>query len=150
MIRDKRITTWVLVISAVLIWGTIIYKAIRRNPDSKVNSEIIISPSVKSMKEKFTYKLLLNYPDPFFWVSEVNKKSQTSTIAKKVAPINWPNLKYNGCVSNKEEVRVHITCEESSLILKPGEAFAENCVVKRICSDSLLIVKGNEKKWYKK
>ncbi len=150
MIRDKRVTTWVLVISVALIWGTIIYKAIRRNPDPKVNSKIIISPLTKNMKEKFAYKLLLNYPDPFFRISEVNDKSQANTIAKKAVPINWPNLKYNGCISNKEDVRVHITYEESSFILKPGEAFAENCVVKKICSDSVLIVKGNEKKWYKK
>lgn len=151
MIRDKRITTWVLAISVVLIWGTIIFKAFRRDSDAKVSAGTMIVHSGKSAKEKFVYKLLLDYPDPFLGANDEHlKKNQNGAVARKAIPVNWPNLKYNGCVSNKEVVRVHITYNESSLIVKPGEVFAQNCVVKTVNPDSVLIVKENEKKWYKK
>jgi hypothetical protein len=150
MMKEKRLTIWFLIVAVVLIWGTIIYKVISRNPDTIANSGTQILRSEKSVKGKFVYTLLLNYPDPFFRNNVSPPKKGDGVIQRKVIPVSWPNLRYNGRIASKEDVRIHITCGESSLIVKTGEIFTDNCMVKMICPDSILIAKGNEKKWYKK
>jgi len=150
MIKDKRFTTWFLVLTVVVIWGTIIYKALRRNPETKQDREISFVQPQKSVNAKYKYALQINYPDPFTRKDESLSKKDKNADIKKAPPVIWPNMKYNGRISTNADVRAHITCEGSSFIIKPGEIFAENCVVKTICNDSVLIAKANEKKWYKK
>lgn len=150
MIKDKKYTIWFLVLSVALIWGTIIYKAIKRNPETRQVNELLIDQPQKSVREKYKYTLLLDYPDPFSRQDEVIVKKEYSAVSKKIKPTNWPNLKYNGRISTKVDVRAHFSFEKSSLIIKPGEIFADDCVVKTIYADSVLIVKAHEKKWYKK
>ena len=86
MMKDKRVTIWFLVISVILIWGTIIYKATRRNPDTQVKSEVMLRHTGKRVKDKFEYTLLSNYPDPFFRTTEVPRKNENLAIAKKATP----------------------------------------------------------------
>ena len=148
--KDKRITTWFLILTVVVIWGTIIYKALRRNTETKQDREISIVLPQKNVNAKYKYALQLNYPDPFTRKDENLSKKEKQVDTKKLSPVIWPNMKYNGRISTNAVVRAHISCEGSSFILKPGEMFAENCVVKTICNDSVLIAKANEKKWYKK
>ena len=150
--KNKKITTCFLALAVLLIWGIIIYKVVMHGSEKTPVIEVKSGTSDKLAAKEFEYKLLLDYPDPFFPQRKYHEESQKSNNpgAIQTVTINWPNLKYYGCISSEEQIRALVAVEGKSLILKPMNVLAGQFVLKQIMNDSILIVAGNEKKWFKK
>lgn len=150
--KNKKITTCLLVLAVLLIWGIIIYKVVMRGSEKTPVTELKSGTNDKLSTKEFKYRLLLDYPDPFFPQREYHKESQKSDNpgAIQTVTINWPNLKYYGCISSEGQIRALVGVEGKSQILKPQDILAGQFVLKQIMNDSILIAAGNEKKWFKK
>ncbi len=150
--KNKKITTCFLVLAVLLIWGIIIYKVVTRGSEKTPVTEVKSVTKDKLPVKEFEYKLLLNYPDPFFPQKEYHKESQKSDNpgAIQTVTINWPNLKYYGCILSGGQIRALIGVEGKSQIVKPQDVLAGQFVLRQIMNDSILITSGNEKKWFKK
>jgi hypothetical protein len=150
--KNKKITIRVLAMAVLLIWGVIIYQVF--TPGSEKTPVTRLGPVAdrKTDAGDFEYRLLLSYPDPFFPQRKYHTPSSKPENMQAIQPVgvNWPALKYYGCVKKGEEIRAMVTIGGKSLILKPGNPVADQFILNQITSDSLLISSGNETKWFKK
>lgn len=150
--RNKKITIRVLAVAVLLIWGVIIYQVFTAGSEKTPAIRLKPAAEGKTAADDFEYRLLLSYPDPFFPQRTYHAQSSKPKNTHAIRPVgvNWPDLKYYGCVKKGEEIRAMVTIGGKSLILKPGNPVADQFKLSQITSDSLLISSGNETKWFKK
>lgn len=129
----NRLLKYFLLTCVLIVWGIVIYKIIVFNADPEQNTSIPFETIGKSadVKKSDTFKIYANYPDPFLRNNITRsikknsvktghsiKKSNSSSLEKIV----WPNIIYNGFVSNnvgkKTSVLLHI--DGKSFSMKKG------------------------------
>ena len=150
--KNKKITTVFLIIAVTLVWGTIIYKVLKRDTEQTGLKNTGPVKKEEKVQNRSGYHLLLNYADPFSLEKEPVYTTQGEGPATAPLPekTNWPGIKYNGMVSSVMGIKASITVEGKSLILESGAIFNNLFSVAKIDNDSILIVQENEKKWFKK
>ena len=149
--KSNKTTIIFLIVAVAGIWGTIIYKIIDKDPTGEyaVSDYQVMKKEQKSSREN--YSLLLDYGDPFFPSRKIVKEKTSKTKKprkKQKATIKWPAIKYNGCLTSKENIRGHFTYNGKSMILKPGDSIDTHSVLKEIYNDSVLISYNHEQKWF--
>ncbi len=150
--KNKKITTVFLIIAVILVWGTIIYKILKRDTGQTGKGNAGPMKKEEPVQNRTGYHLLLDYADPFSLEREPAHSSSEEGPATGPLPEKavWPGIKYNGMVSSVMGIKASITVEGKSLILKTGDNFDNLFSVAKIDNDSILIIKENEKKWFKK
>lgn len=154
--KNKK-TSWILLPAVLLIWGIIgwkIYAATRDNPSADVlpRSTAEVAPEKSDVPD--TYRLLLDYPDPFLATSKpvATKPSGTNPHIPKpkistepVAAAVWPEIRYAGLVKSPKDGKVvgFLTIDGTSHFVKSGDAIG-SVSVKTIWKDSALVGFGKE------
>ena len=121
--KNKPIT-YLLIVSVAAVWGIIFYRMFSgtgneemdRRPTVRLGS---VNESLDDYKFKDTFKLALNYRDPFLGnllnkieTAPVENIAENSSAVAFIRPkpikpqINWEMIKYNGCIINPLGKRV--------------------------------------------
>jgi hypothetical protein len=116
--------TYLLIVSVAAVWGIIFYRMFSASGNEEMDIQPtvrlgLVNESLDDYKFKDTFKLALNYRDPFLGkvleVIETTPKEHTTTNSPSVAfinpkplkpQINWELIKYNGCIINPLGKRV--------------------------------------------
>ena len=149
--KNKNLT-YLLICAVVVVWGIILYRVIFNNSDD--DYQLKAQPVAKKNEpydqfelKRDTFRLALNYRDPFTGVVETPPKS-VETIAKPTnfvpppfrPPINWGVIKYRGYVINPQTKKVvsilEINGKERMLV--EGE-FLEGVKLLKNKKDSILV-----------
>lgn len=146
--KNNRATIWFLVVAVAGIWGAIVYQLIDKDPLPDAPGFKATGKTDGLKKDPGTYRLILNYGDPFFPSKKkvqkvVNQQNKQQKPVKK-----WPAIKYNGCLSTGKDIRGHFIYQGKSMILKPGDSIDSHSVLKEIFNDSVLISYHHEQKWF--
>lgn len=146
-----------LLVAALGVWGSIIYQFMYNTNDFET-VETSFTVADKSLKTTAvdTASLLLNYRDPFL-EKKMNKPSINLSVnhsdiknSKKIslpAKPPWPELKYNGSISNNSanNKMALIKINGKDHILKEGESI-EGLSINRIHPDSIVLAFMNTSK----
>ena len=149
--KSNRTTILFLIVAVAGIWGTIIYKIMDKDATGEYTASDYMVMKKEQKSSRDNYVLLLDYGDPFFPSKKTVQKKTFKTKKphkKQKSTIKWPVIKYNGCLTSKENVRGHFTYNGKSMILKPGDSIGNHSVLKEIYNDSVLISYNHEQKWF--
>ncbi len=168
--KNKK-SIYILLPVALIVWGLIGYKiyafiSSKDELDSK-SLNTVIQQEDEVLEDAIEYKLLLDYPDPFF-----RKSNHKTTAAKKVdlqsrgvafqmnentstvttkqnsnkKAIQLQDVKYMGCIVNKENNKTYacLNYKGISYMLCKNEKF-ENLIMRAIHADSVSIEMANKK-----
>ncbi len=152
--KNNRYTYYILLPAVFFIWGLIIYKFVARDNDKAGYSSLDSNPEKELIIPSTEYKLLLNYPNPFFPQKESTNKDMPrsgKTKRKKTEQqYQWADIQYNGFVENKEKEKVHVTINKKNILLSLNDTFENEYTLLRITNDSILIKYKKYTKWIKK
>jgi len=157
--KNKRIN-YLLIPLVILIWGIIIYKIFFTNKSYSTNqSQIILSQKnkIKPLANR-TYKLTLNYLDPFLKgevdtevIDEVNDNNYYGYNTDQLTGnnyIQWPAVKYFGLSQNNKSKVGWLNIDGKSILVHNGDEH-NNVYVKKIMGDSILLQFKGEFKTFK-
>ena len=137
--KNKKMTI-VLILSVSAVWGIIFYKLFSASggDDTYVLSATVAPPAYESLddyKLKDSFKLQLNYRDPFLGkqvrpdtaASSGLKPASTQIPVRPVIskpPVNWGAIKYTGYITNPANKRIVsiLTINNKEYMLSDGEA----------------------------
>ena len=134
----KKNISYVLFPVVILIWGYVAYLIFYPKPE-EISSVVYTSEKIQKIAlQKDSFKLQLNYPDPFLAnqvqnrkIKEENKQDQKEPVKpKQVAKpvVKWPSVSYKGMVKNqsseKQEIAL-IAIENKEQLIRVGDIYSE-------------------------
>ncbi|WP_423147915.1 hypothetical protein [Rubrolithibacter danxiaensis] len=151
--KSKKIT-YILIVSVAAIWGIIFYRiflAANKDDDNLEHlSETVslASEPLENYDEQDTFKLALNYRDPFLGttakdtltVMPVINPSTSAPVSVTAPSINWDIIKYTGFIINpstKKRVAL-VRINEREKMLSEGDR-SEGVKLLRNLKDSIQI-----------
>lgn len=161
-VKNKKLT-YLLICAVIVVWGIVLYRvfASQQEDDFPVKSKMALekkdSYDQYIIKED-TFKLALNYKDPFFGAEEpevktVNLEPQTINVIPPPfdPPINWEIIKYLGYVVNPDTKKLVsiVSINGNERMLSDGE-FLEGVKLLRNKRDSILVSWQGKKKYIKR
>jgi hypothetical protein len=160
--KNKKLT-YFLICAVAVVWGVILHRVFfsKSEEDYKIkesDSVIRHEPYDQYVIKEDTFKLALNYRDPFLGemppVSEPKPEGlttikQVSFVPPQVAKpvVDWSVIKYSGYIINpitKKTVCI-ITVNGNERMLAEGESFAGAQLLKNKKDSVLISWKGKEK-----
>lgn len=152
---NNKKTKYVLLPLVLLLWGYIAYRIFEQvNPEIEIENSVRprLNPMVESKAED-TYKLLLDYPDPFLKHIRIKKekaeKEKQQTIVNRVYAWNWPNMNYGGCIQNKNKMVGLLQLNAKHLLVQEGKTY-EKFIIEKLYADSIVIKRETEKRTIRK
>lgn len=159
--KNKR-TTYLLICAVAVVWGIILYKIFFKATDS---DDQIKTGVVKVTREPYdqyvakpdTFKLVLNYRDPFIGTPVAAEKKMDNQIVKPVSPvinlpppINWGTIQYTGRIINPVSKKVVsiLSVNGAERMMSEGEIFQGVKLLKNK-RDSILISWQGKQKYIK-
>jgi len=163
-VKNKKLT-YLLICAVAAVWGIIIYKVLFNE------TEADYEPKFKAVKEEAepfdqylakddTFKLVLNYRDPFLGgASIVTENKNTGTAVPVPAnfnqpppppPIDWSLIKYSGYIVNpttKKLVAI-LAVNGREQMISEGQSF-EGVKLLQNRKDSILVSWQGKKKYIK-
>lgn len=101
----KKNVTYVLVASAVLLWGIIIYRIVSYTKNDNTIQPIEEKKMQTIKNDTFDFGLMLNYRDPFFEPDRKNTRAEQvrNTGRSVITPVPEPPMfKFKGIIRNKK------------------------------------------------
>lgn len=160
--KNKKLT-YFLICAVVVVWGVILHRVFfsKSEEDYKIkesNAVIKHEPYDQYVIKEDTFKLALNYRDPFLGevVPVAEPKLEGTTTIKQVSfspppvakpLVDWSVIKYSGYIINpitKKTVCI-ITVNGNERMLAEGESFAGAQLLKNKKDSVLISWKGKEK-----
>lgn len=156
---NRQVLNRVLIVVLVIVWSFVGYKFISNFFSKK---EILIADSFKiepvktSPIQRDTFRLKESNRDPFLntykkteRAAALSRTGGTKRIEKRETP--WPKIEYFGFVKNENSKSPLVLLKINNRIkrMRQGET-TDNIIVKNIYNDSILILKGKEKKIFKR
>ena len=158
-----------LFISALIIWGFIIYKIINFLNGNSGNSFVALTTNIVDSISDVgidTIELSFNYNDPFFptvkanthevtkkYLSEDNQNKiiRASHINNMYKDAIWPKITYKGNISNSIQNKITgiLIIDGIDFLVSPGTKCNE-ITVDKIYPDSICLIYSNENKTFKK
>lgn len=159
-----KIKKYILFGLVLLIWGIIAYRIINiTKPSSNQHRESYDSRNRFEKGKIDTFKLLLNYPDPFVYFKtserQDNKKmpiekaikeaGQSKTFVK--GDVKWPDVLYGGIIKNNISGKqiLLLTINKKEYLMKVNDTL-EGLLIKEVYPDSIKLLKGKIFKTYYK
>jgi len=160
-VKNKKLT-WFLICAVVLVWGVILYRLFFNNVEDEyvMRSQSAVAkhePYDQYVPKADTFKLALNYKDPFLGgiTPEVAEPQSTDLSLKPVnfVPppvkpfIDWNAIKYSGYIINpvtKKIVSI-IAVNGKEQMLSEGETFEGAKLLKNKKDSVLINWKGTQK-----
>lgn len=154
--KNKKMV-YVLIPVVLLIWGYIGVKIFTYGEEEVDAQPIRIDEIIAGKEEKpETKTLALNYPDPFLKGIRNTSRKRPDNIPKrspqkKVIPVNWGSVTYNGFIKNQKNARkiALLNVNGKQYLAGKGEEFQQMSVVS-IQQDSVLLEKESSRKWFRK
>lgn len=163
-VKNKKLT-YLLICAVAAVWGIIIYKVLFNETEADYEPKF---KAVKEAPEPFdqylakddTFKLVLNYRDPFLGgVSVVTENKNTGAVVPVQAnfnqpppppPIDWNVIKYSGYIINpatKKLVAI-VAVNGKEQMISEGQSF-EGVKLLQNRKDSILVSWQGKKKYIK-
>jgi len=149
--KNKKLT-YLLICAVVAVWGIILCRVLFNNSDDdyQLRSQPVAKrtePYDQYELKKDTFRLALNYKEPFIGVIEATPKPVETTVKPMNfvpppfrPPINWGLIKYRGYVINPQTKKVVSIVEINGKerMLAEGE-FLEGVKLLKNKKDSILV-----------
>lgn len=166
MLKNKK-AIYILIPLNIAIWGFFIYRfyTAYNDYDGPLAGEKMASIKLDDIKDSVTYKLSLDYKDPFLRETEKYRgNSQYASVPAKtvtpkvvvaktptVAPKQMPDIKYLGLIknSNSGASTAIISLNGQSRLIKANDVI-DGIAFKSFDKDELIAVWGKEKMVIKK
>jgi len=160
MLKNKK-AIYLLIPLNLFIWGFFIYRfysAFSETDQPITKSETRITKAFE-LKDTLTYKLLLDYKDPFlkeqlhtesnFAASQAEPKTKKQSPAKEpviIIPKQLPDIKYLGLIKNNTsgQSTALVSVNGQSKLIKQNESI-DGIVFKSFSKDSLVAKWGKER-----
>lgn len=148
--------------AVLLIWGLLGWKIYAAMKDDAPTPLVADAPAVSVTQRTIpdTYQLLLDYPDPFLTTKKTPVRNVASPQPRStpVPPANntppipsptWPELHYAGLVQSHGKTVGFLSVNGESHFVKANDVIAD-ISVQKIWKDSVLVVRGKEKRVVRK
>lgn len=158
--KSKK-SLYLLLPAAILLWGYIIFKVIAQTGSNTVHDpkHKVVVGDVEHTQMMDTFKLILNYRDPFLGKAIADKPDNVpirvpQPVKKEAIPkknTTWPIIAYSGKITNKKsnkEVYL-LTVGDKSCAVSPGQNVNGVTVVK-LLPDSIILQYEGEKRAFAK
>ena len=161
--KNKKLIYLLLPLN-IILWGYIgysLYSSVKQ-PVNYKNSNLYSDNKVLLNGAPDTFKLLLNYRDPFTGRVGHSGKVNSDNIAKPAKPfilkksqpkpekstLRWPEIQYHGMMKNPgtQKMTTIITINQSNYIMKPGE-MRDSVTLVKVYKDSVLVKLQSESKF---
>lgn len=160
--KNKKLS-WILLPVVLGIWGAIgwqVYAAMKGDDGFVMNGADTVTITQSTSVIPDTFKLLLDYSDPFLDKSKTNIKTvpinnNAATTTKKtepgVASMQWPAISYSGLVRqpNSDRMVGFLSLNGRTHFVKTGDVI-DLIRVGIINKDSVEIVMGKERRFFRK
>ena len=160
---NKSYVKYLLIAVVVFVWGLILVRVFKifKDPEIFYNPNTSVNSHPKSENEIDTFTIKANYSDPFLRQTYSNNRSDDSSQSSKkrvITPVNkqeikviWPNIIYNGIVSNSAGNIASIleTINGTNYILNKGDITNE-VEIQSITPDSIMLKYRNAVKFVKR
>lgn len=159
--KNKKLS-WILLPVVLGIWGAIgwqVYAAMKSDDGVLIDDNTTEADTGTTKAVPDTFTLLLDYRDPFLDKPVINTKSTSvnnnATAQKKTQPVivstQWPAITYSGLVRqpNSDRMVGFLSVGGKTHFVKSGDVI-EMISVGRITRDSVEIVMGKERRYYRK
>lgn len=162
-VKNKKLT-YLLICAVAIVWGIILYKVFFNESDADYQPgnqsvKVIHEPYDQYLPKNDTFRLALNYRDPF--LGEVYVAPQPKTQAAVVqmnlnppppppAPVDWSFIKYSGYMINpktKKLVSIMVVNEKERMVAE-GESL-DGVKLLRNKKDSILVSWHGKQKYIK-
>lgn len=155
---NSKVSRFVLIAAAVLVWGLIIFKVIGSFSDNEDEVNLVeqVMPDFNSKQIPDTFNLLLSYSDPFLGGNFETKPVYCPKPIERIElspkpeamPKAFPKVKYHGLITNKQTNKLVaiININGKQYLAKQGAVLEEISLIK-MHNDSILIANGQTKKW---
>jgi hypothetical protein len=155
-------TAWILLPAVLLIWGLLAWKIYAAMKDDSDAPFVADAPTLSTSQHTTipdTYQLLLDYPDPFLTAKKTPvrnaaspKPKSTAAPAANITPVpspTWPELRYAGLVQSHGKTLGFLSVNGESHFVKTNDVI-DDLTVQKIWKDSVLVMRGKEKKVVRK
>ena len=158
---------WILLPGVLIIWGLIFFQV--KKAVSSSNQPLVRVAPVEQQhfvnQDTSTYRLRLNYDDPFLKNRRPLVRAQTTTnptptqpkmakpkVMKTVTklPLKWPNIIYRGLISSKKGNKsIYLLEVDGASILMTAGELRDHLRLLKVYKDSVRIeYKGEEKRTF--
>lgn len=156
--KNKRTTTYFLVISVAVVWGMIVKKILKNVSEPAVNvpSVHIAQPKSNAITPEDSITLSAAYRDPFLDykvpANLLEKQEKPGDVAPVKIPVQWPKIEYEGVIYRKNSPGklFLLKIENAEFIVKEKEHFYQQLTLLKGNKDSLFIENKDERLWFKK
>lgn|GEM_PF-2489450 len=153
MKKQNRAVQITLGVSVLIIWGMVAYRFNRlsKGTNSKAENAEFVMPEATPALEQDTFRLVLNYPDPFLSGSALISEKKNSISSGQTARTNQvnsvkppqgippPSIQYKGfSMDNKGRIRARLAVNGKGMTLANGDVVG-NLNVLSIFKDSVQI-----------
>ncbi|TKC09081.1 hypothetical protein [Pedobacter frigoris] len=163
-VKNKKLT-YLLICAVAAVWGIIIYRVLFNESDDDYQPNFaavktVHEPYDQYVAKKDTFRLVLNYRDPFVGGAYVDPEpvQAVGTIAPAVnynpppkpPPINWSGIRYSGYVVNPQNKKLVsiIVVNGNERMVTEGEVF-EGVKLLKNKRDSILVSWQGKQKYIK-
>jgi len=159
-VKNKKLT-YLLLCAVAGVWGIILYKIFFKE---KEDQDIFPSTAVKADHEPYdkytvktdTFKLVLNYRDPFLGTAAPASKTEKSDMPSVPVikapvvippPLNWSGIQYSGRIINPVSKRIVsiLSVNGKERMMAEGEVFEGVKLLKNQRDSVLLSWQGKQK-----
>jgi len=154
----KKKALYILLPVTLVIWGGVIFRILSNPGDDDplpVSGEMTETDQPSVVNPKDTFKLFLDYPDPFLGrrsqskITEDTHRKSFSDIKAGIIkkPQKWPKIKYYGLVKNaKTNLRkVNLSIGQKMYLLNNKDR-VDNLRLEKIYKDSVIVSLRHEYK----
>lgn len=164
--KNKKLN-YILIPLVIIVWGAIIYRifnTVGNEPLTYTNQGQMQLNSGNDKEAVDTFRLMLNYRDPFLGKMQNNENPSHGAVAKPVtkkapAPVVstntqsvvWPSITYGGMIKNQNANKqfVFVQINGNVNIMKAGDV-VNSVELLRITTDSIEVSFQNQKKYIRK
>lgn len=147
----NKSTTVLLAVIFFVVWGTVGYKIYSNTASSEVELSGRLPMHFKppELEDNEDYSLSLAYDDPFTGKVELKKKVKKKPKSNTAnMQLNWPGIKYKGCIYSKRSMLAVLEINGRSSFLRRGEKH-DGIKVVRVFRDSVRLEFNNEEKCFR-
>lgn len=160
--KNKKLT-YLLICAVAVVWGVILYKIFLNRAEDDYTPRTLAAKTKQEPYDQYvskedTFKLILNYKDPFLGSAVPDPVVPVSVPAAQVnfiptvvkPPIDWSIIKYSGYVVNPATKKIVsiVVVRGIERMLSEGEVFQEVKLLKNK-RDSILISWQGKQKYIK-
>jgi hypothetical protein len=161
--NSKKKTTIFLILT-IVIWGIVIWRFFDlQNTQGSVPTIGLKEYTKKTKKSSKTYEYSFNYSNPFDLSSDRKRKKANQENKEKKIPVQkqivhtpvkvqpvFPDIKYLGNMESNQNKTTYLIDLDGDIISLSGPDSIDNCFVKHLYADSIILSLDDRQKTIKK